>query len=1014
MTLAGLSIRRPVATTMVMIAIVFIGLLAMIGMKREFLPNMDIPVVTVSTTWTGAVAEDVESQITKKIEEALPQVEGIDKISSTSAYGQSTVVVEFDYGVDTDMKVTEIQREVSKIINDLPDDANSPVARKVNVDAGGGTTAVVMFAAPNKNALSTFITEYLKPRLESLTGIGEVNIFGNPIKQVQVHVDSDKLAAYNMTPMELYSLISASSTKVPIGKISDGNKDMVVRFMGEMFSVEEFQDLIINSGGNSLRLSDVADVVLTEEDQTTKAYLDGKESVAIGITKSTDGSTTLLNKLAFEAIEQLEPLMPAGTEKRTLLDNSEFINDSISSVGSNAVQGLILATIVLLLFLKNVRATLLITISLPIAVIFTFAFLSLSGTTLNVISLMGLSIGVGMLTDNSVVVIDNIYRHMTELNSPVREASENGTTEVTMSIIASALTTMVVFIPILFIPGMAREIFRDMSYSIIFSNVAALLVAITLIPMLGSRFLNNKISITKEGKIFGNIKKFYLKIINWAVIHRWKTVLITLGVFVLTIIITPNFVKFQFMPTQDQGQYSVVAELQEGLDLEKADRISKELEEIIKADENTKSYFVVVRANTVAVNVNIGKSSTRSKSVDDIVNEVRPKVQGILDTRISLATQYSFSSPERDVEFIIQGADLNELKNLGKQIYDRMQIYEGAVDITSSVSSGAIELRIELNRDKIRSYGLNPATVAQTLSYYINGGDRGNTTTIKSGTEEIDVLIRLAKEKRSDINVLSKLNIKVGDNQFIKLSDIATIVPAEADTEITKQNRIYSVKVSANDSGVGIQAVQNKFIEEFNNLNTSKAISYTWGGEAENMIKSMSQLSIALGISLFLIYALLASQFESFILSIVIIGSIPLALIGVLWGLVILRQPMDIMVMVGLIMLAGIVVNNAIVLIDFIKTMRERKMKRAEAVVYSCETRLRPILMTTMTTVLGMVPMALGLGEGSEFYKGMATAIMFGLSVSTLLTLVVIPVLYTLTDDFTTWVGKKFSKILGN
>ena len=998
MTLAGLSIRRPVATTMVMISVMFIGLMAMFSMKSELLPNMNIPVVTVRTTWQGAVAEDVETQVTKKIEEILPNVEGIDKIESTSTYGQSTIVVKFDYGINADEKVTEIQRELSKITNDLPSAADTPIAKKVEAGAGN-LTLVIMMSAPNKAELSSFVEEYLKPKFESLPGIGQVNVFGNPDKQLQIQIDSDKLAAYDLSPMELYDMIRVSSLNVPLGTISTGTKDVIVRFMGELNYIDTFEDMIIKSNGNTLRVKDVADVVFTTEDATNISYLSGKESIAVVVEKSSDGSTIDLNKKALEALNVLKTIMPPETEYSILLDTSEDINKSISNVSSTAVQGLILATIVLYLFLKNMRATLLVSAALPVAVIFTFAFLALNGTSLNLISLMGLSIGVGMLTDNSVVVVDNIYRHMTELKSPVMEASDNGTTEVTMSVIASALTTMVVFIPILFIPGIAREIFRDLAYSIIFSNLAAIIVSLTLIPMLASRFLTNKADITKEGKIFGTVKSNYLKLINWAVDHRWKTVGVTVFIFIFSMVTVPRFLKMEFMPKQDQGRYSIVAELGKGLDLEKSKAIAKEIEEIIINEPNTQSYFTIVQNDNFSINVDIGKKDTRKTSVFDIITKLRPIVERVPDTRTNLSEDFAMGSQQRDVQFDIVGSNLNEIKEVGAKVLEEIKKYPGAVDIKSTLDPGNIEARVVLDRDKIKSYGINPSVIAQTLSYSVLGGDRGDTVTVKTGIEEIDVMVRLPKNKRNDINALKNLNIKIDSGKFIKLSDVADIVMAEGSSEINKTDRIYSVTVSANDGGVGMKAIQDKLVEAYKNINPPQSISYRWGGDSENLGDTVSQLGLALGIAIFLIYALLASQFENFVLPVIIIGSIPLALIGVLWGLLVTNQPVNIMVMIGVILLAGVVVNNAIVLIDFIKMTRERGSERQEAVIESCRTRLRPILMTTMTTVLGMLPLSLGIGEGSEIYRGMAITVMFGLTFSTLLTLIVIPILYTMVED---------------
>lgn len=1011
MTLAGLSIRRPVTTTMLMISMIFIGLIAMFSMKSELLPNMDIPVVTIRTTWTGAVPEDVETQVTKKIEEVLPNIEGIDKITSTSAFGESTIVVEFNYGIDADDKVTDIQREISRITNDLPADADTPIARKIEVGAGN-LTMIAMFTGKSRTEMGSFVEEYLKPRLERISGIGEVNVYGNPEKQIQLQVNPDKLAAYNLSPMELYNIISYSNQNIPLGTIETGNKQIVARFMGETNYIDEIENLIINSNGNTLRVSDVADVVLTTEDYTNLGFLNQKEGIVVAIEKSADGSTIELNKGAYEALESLKPIMPPGTDYTILLDTSEDIGKSISGISGSAFQALILATIILLVFLKNIRATFLITLALPVAIIFTFAFLSFSGTSINLISLMGLSLGVGMLTDNSVVVIDNIYRHMTELNSPVAEASDNGTTEVTMSIIASSLTTMVVFIPILFIPGIAREIFRDMSLSIIFSNLAALIVSLTLMPMVASKFLSNKINITSEGKIFAKVKSNYLTLITWAVGHRWKVVFITLATFFVTVFVTKGFLKVEFMPKQDQGRYSIVAELGNGLDIQKSERIANQIEEIVKKDNSTQYYFDFITSNTIAINVDIGKKDTREESVFDVINRIRPQVEKIPDARISLSESFAMRAPERDVQINIMGPNYDELKTIGKQVADKIKNFNGAVDITSSLDPGNPEARIVLNRDKIKAYGINPTTVGQTISYFVLGGNRGDTATVKTGVEEIDILVRLPKEKRSSLNDLANLNVKIGDNKFVKVSDVADIITVEGSSEINKQDRIYSVSVSANDGGVGLAALQSELVKAFNESNPPSTVSYKFGGDSENLQDASKQLGAALGISIFLIYALLASQFENFVLPIIILGSFPLAFIGILIGLVLFRQPIDVMVMVGIIMLAGIVVNNAIVLIDFIKLTRERGSDRRTAIIESCRTRLRPILMTTMTTVFGMLPLALGVGEGSEIYRGMAVTVMFGLSFSTLLTLVVIPILYTLVEDMNVYILAFIDKII--
>ena len=518
---------------------------------------------------------------------------------------------------------------------------------------------------------------------------------------------------------------------------------------------------------------------------------------------------------------------------------------------------------------------------------------------------------------------------------------------------------------------------------------------------------------SEDGKFFKKVKAFYLKVINKAISHKALTVLIMVGLFFFSILVGPKLLKFEFMPKQDQGKYSLTAELQKGTDLAKAERIAKELEEIVKNDPHTESYLMLVSTSSISINANVGKKNTRKDSVFTIMDDIRKKASNVLDARVSMTNQFSAGQTQKDVEFLLQGSNQDEIKKFGKQLLEKLQNYDGMVDISSTLDPGIIELRLNIDRDKIASYGISPTVIAQTVSYYMLGGDKANTATLKTDSEEIDVLVRLPKEKRNDINTLSSLNIKVGDNKFVKLSDVATLQYAEGTSEVRKKNGIYTVTISGNDGGVGLGKIQSKIIEEFNNLEPPSTISYSWGGQSENMQKTMSQLSFALSISIFLIYALLASQFESFILPFIIIGSIPLALIGVIWGLVILGQPIDIMVMIGVILLAGVVVNNAIVLIDFIKTMRTRGYDKEYAIIYSCETRLRPILMTTMTTVFGMIPMALGLGEGSEFYRGMAITVIFGLAFSTILTLVLIPILYSVVDSFTTKMAAKLKGVFG-
>lgn len=1001
MSLSSVAIRRPVTTVMIMISMVFLGIISMKSMKSELLPNMNIPLVIVSTTWSGAVPDDVNSQITKKIEDSLSNVDGIKKITSVSSYENSLINIEFDYGVNIDLKRGDVQREIDAIAGELPDNASKPITQKKL--AGSGNTALMLnVSGPNFLELTSFINEFMTPRFERIKGVGSVSTMGSPEKQIQIQFDTNKLSSYNLTPVELYNLIKISTTNIPLGVVKTGGKDIVARFMGEFNYLDEFENMVLKSDGQTLRLKDVANIVLTTEDQKEITKLNDKPSVVIVVEKSTDGNIISINNSIQEALKTMQPYIPKGVEITTLMDYSEDINSSIAGVKGNALSGLVLATIILFLFLKNIRATLLISLALPIAIIFTFAFLAFFGVTINIISLMGLSIGVGMLTDNSVVVIDNIYRHIVELKKPVIKAADDGASEVGVAILASSLTTMVVFLPVLFIPGVAREIFRDMSLSIIFSNVAALIVSLTLMPMVASRFLKPNANITKEGKIFTKTKEIYSKMIDWAMNNRKKTIFISVLTFFVMMVVGSKLTRTEFMPKQDYGRYSVVLEVEKGLSVEKVEELTQRAVEIVKKNPLTKTYISIVKSDSGIINVDIGPKTDRKKSIFEAMEDLRPELSKIPGVKFSLKEDYQSNKASRDVEFRISSDQLAVAEKIAKEIQEKIGKVEGIKDVTSSIEPGNVEARVVLNRDKLKSYKINPVDVGQTISYSLLGGNRtsGQKITVKTGTEEIDVLLRLPKEQRTDISTLENLNIRTGEGKFIKVTDIADVVLAEGASQIMKTDKIFYASVSANDGGVGLSKLQNEIVSAFNEINPPDGVTYSWGGMSQMFNEAMMQMLMSLGISIFLIYAILASQFESFILPGIILASVPLAMIGVYGGLIVTNSPFDMMVMIGLIMLAGTVVNNAIVLIDFIKVLREKGYTIDEAVKESCQTRLRPILMTTLTTVCGMMPLALGIGDGAELYSGMSIAVIFGLSFSTLLTLVLIPVLYMSVEEF--------------
>ena len=477
-------------------------------------------------------------------------------------------------------------------------------------------------------------------------------------------------------------------------------------------------------------------------------------------------------------------------------------------------------------------------------------------------------------------------------------------------------------------------------------------------------------------------------------------------------ILGPMLTRTEFIPKQDYGRYAVVIELPKGLSVERAEKITEQAVDIVKKNPLTKTYISLVKSDVGVINIDIGPKTDRKESIFQVMDSLRPQLKKIPGIKFNLKDDYQSGGGDRDVEFRVSSDSLDTAEKIAKEVQDKIRVIPGIADVTSSIEPGNTEARVVLNRDKLRAYGISPFDIGRTISYSFLGGNRatGQTLTVKTGTEEIDVLVRLPKKARTSISSLEELNIKTADGKFIKVSDVAKIVMAEGASEITKADKIFYASVSANDGGIGLTRVQGEIVKAYESTHPPKGVSYSWGGMSQLFNEALVQMLMALGVSIFLIYAILASQFENFVLPIIILASVPLAMIGVYGGLIITNSPFDMMVMIGIIMLAGTVVNNAIVLIDFIKILRERGYKLHDAVRESCKTRLRPILMTTMTTVCGMIPLALGFGDGAELYSGMSIAVIFGLSFSTLLTLIVIPVLYISIEESVENIRNKFKK----
>ncbi len=999
MTISEFSIKRPVTTMMIIISMVAIGVMTLLNLKAERLPQFNIPVARIITTWTGATPEDMEKLVTYEIEDALSSVEGITKVTTESTMGQSSVVVEFEYGEDIDAKVNDLVTEVSRIRGELPDDIDEPIIRKTS--SSGDMVLMLSITGDDQIKLKSFAENVVKPRFERISGVGEISIRGGFEKEILIEIDPDKLEGYNLNITDIYNVVKNSSLNFPAGYIREGDKEFLVRVLGEAETLEQVKEIVVrNDGSKTLFLTDVADVRIDVKDREDYGRTNGKDNVIVRVEKSDTGNVLDISEKVKEELVNLEPSLPEGASFEINVDSSKDVINSINSVKNNAMTGLVLASIVLFVFLKDLRATIVIAVAIPVSVIATFSMFGAKGMTLNLISLMGLSLGVGMLVDNSIVVLDNIFRHLTELKKPRLEAAGDGASEMVVPIIASTATTVAVFLPIVIREGLSKEIFHDLSYSIAFSLLASLIVAITFVPMICSRILKSDKDLSSEGRVIKAVKGNYERLLRLTLKWRKVTILLTFILFVTVVGTGIKTVGGGFFPNTDDGVYTVVGDMPSGLDVAKVNRVALVIEDIVSKHPATKVYTTSVSKDTTTVVVDIGTPNDRNvdESVFEVVSEIRKQLDGkITDANILVVPEFVRGAGSSDMSLVLKSDDVIQMEQYSREIQRRMEATPGLADITNSVLGGNPEARLILDRKKLEYYGINVSDLTFAVSYQIRGGA---PVTIKTGNEELDVTVQLKKNYRRSLDLLMDARIATRDGGSVKLRDIASLQIAEGAAGIDKEDRIRKVELQSNTTdGMDLVNAQRSVEKIISDLNMPKSITYSFGGDGDSLKDVTSQLGFAFMVAIFLIYFILAAQFESYMLPFIVMGSVPLSIIGVYAGLMLTGEDTNVMVFVGIIMLAGIVVNNAIVLIDYMNLLKARGVEGDEVIVEAGRTRLRPIIMTTMTTVFGMMPLAFGIGQGSEIYKGMAIAVIFGLTFSTLLTLVFIPVLYSFYSD---------------
>jgi HAE1 family hydrophobic/amphiphilic exporter-1 len=1023
MKLVEVATRRRVAISMGAVTLVLFGLIALKDLKVNLLPDLSYPTLTVRTEYRGAAPEEIETLLTRPVEEAVGVVKNVLSVKSVSRAGQSDVILEFAWGTNMDRAGLDVREKLEVL--QLPLESSRPLLLRFNpatdpimrfgltsASATGpesGEELKVAEALSNEASLKSlrrYADEEIRKRLEPVEGVAAVKISGGLEDEIQIEINQRKMAQLNLSLNELSARLAAENVNVSAGRLEEGTQRYLVRTINQFKSVEEFGGLIISPGeGRPVYLRDIANVHAGYSEREAIIRMNGEEAVEVAIYKEGDANTVSVAKGINKRLEVISDGLPQGMSIEVVDNQSVFIERAISEVVNAAVLGGLLAVLVIFVFLRNVWFTFTIAISIPVSIIATFFFMGQAGISLNIMSLGGIALATGLLVDNAIVVLENISRYRAEGEGLV-SAAIKGTSEVGGAVIAATLTTIAVFLPLAFVDGIAGQLFRDQALTVAFALAISLIVAVTLIPMMasarGHRSPPRDPGSTRTGRWFAGK---YVRLLDWALQHRAMTLIVSTISLLLAIVILQG-VGTELIPRMDQGRFNVMLEAAPGTPLEETDRIESNLQRQAAADPDVKYVYGVagsgnrIDANPTESGENIArmlvamKASSSAPDQARVVQDMRSRVENIagLDANFASPELLSFDKP---LEIEIQGYDLNSLRIASDEVLRRLRSSDRFVDVESSLERGHPEIQIFFDQERAAALGL---TVKQ-ISDQVVGKIRGQVATRYSWRDrKIDVLVRLSEDERQSIAAVHNLIVNPKSEHPVPLSAVADIRVSEGPALIRRsdQERLALVQANVAHGDLGSAAQEAEVL--LADMKLSYGLSMKITGQSEEMTASFKSLLFALGLAIFLVYLVMASQFESLLHPLVILFSIPLAAVGVALALWITGTSLSVVVFIGLIMLAGIVVNNAIVLVDLINQLRQRGTEQMRAIREAASLRLRPIMMTTLTTVLGLLPMAMGLGEGSEMRTPMAITVIGGLLTSTLLTLLVVPVMYSLLD----------------
>lgn len=1025
MNLPELSVNRPIMVYMFTTVMIILGVVSFVRLPVDLMPETQSPTISVRAEYPGIAPEEVENLLARPLEASLSAAPGIYRISSTSSEGSASIRIQFDYGVNLDEAANEIRTRLDRARGGLPEGVLPPTVFKFDTSQ---FPIMSLAVSGNRDAreLRTLLEKDIQPRLERVPGVAAVDIRGGLRREIHVTLSTEKLRSYNLSVNQVVNTLRNENRNRPVGPMEEGKYEVLLRTQGEFQDVKEINKIVVASrGGTPIYMQDVATVADTHEEIRQSVRIDDQPSVRFSIRKQSGTNTVTVADNVKAELVKLEKAFP-DIKISPMMDSSQFITKSINNLKDSAVQGGILAVLGLLLFLRNMRSTLIVAISIPITVIGTFILMYAYDFTLNTMSFGALALSVGMIVDNAIVIIENVFRHR-EGGYSHEEAAVLGTSEVAGPLVASTLTSVAVFVPLLFLGGQSGIMFKQLAWIVGFSQIFSLIIGLTLVPVLCAKYLRVREPDAKthpwlykiihgSGRALDALDENYQRAIHWSLTHR-KTVLLSAALLFGGSLLLTQFIGVEMMPETDEGEVRVSLELAPGTRIEVTDELTKRFEAIIRKEvPETRHLMCEVGGggwmsssmHTSDITIQLVDKSQRKRSSQDIVNALRPKLNlqpGMIVRVRSQSNNMMMGrrggpggggSGER-VSVEIRGFDMTVASDVAKRIKDQIDTIPGITDSQISRREGMPEMLIRVDRDKAASLGLNSADVADTLETVI-GGRRASE--FRQEGEEFNILVRLNEQQRANIAQLQNVTVLTPSGQSVPVGNLITVQRREGPVSIERQDQERLVRVTAGYAKRDLGSIMKDVEQKMSGITMPTGFSIYYGGEYEEQQKSFRELLFALILAIVLVYMVMAAQFESFRDPLIILFSIPLAAIGVVMALFLTETTFNQQAFIGTIMLAGIAVNNAIVLIDYTNLLRQRdKLLLRHAVELAGRRRLRPILMTTLTAIVGLLPMALGIGEGSEVQSPMARVVIGGLTTSTLITLIFIPTIYTIIEE---------------